>query len=103
MAEKKNSTPTLRRWESPSYRAAYYAVERKKGVHIRGQKDSQQLTEYEKALRSGYLQCQGDHAALYKYHKAKSEGKSVKEATLISQTVNSKPVKLPPPRKKKGA
>ena len=46
MAEKKNSTPTLRRWESPSYRAAHYAVERKKKVHIRGQKDSQQLTEY---------------------------------------------------------
>ena len=99
MAEKK-ITPTLRRWESPSYRASHYAVERKRKVHIRGQKEGQELTEYEKALRSGYLQCQNDHAALYKYNKARAEGKSVKEATIISQTVNSRPAKLPTKKNK---
>ena len=97
------SNGNLRRWETPSYRAAYYAVERKNKVHMRGQKNGKELTKTEAALRSGYLQCQGDHAAAYKYHKAIAEGKTKQEATLISQTVNSRPAQLPPPRKKKGA
>lgn len=117
MAEKKNANATpapatpapaspasgnLRRWETPSYRAAYYAVERKNRVHMRGGKNGQQLTPTEATFRSGYLQCQGDHAAAYKYHKAIAEKKSKQEATIISQTVNSRPAQLPPPRKKKG-
>lgn len=42
-------------------------------------------TDYEAGIRSGYLQAQGDHAGLFKYKKALSEGKSKKEAREISQ------------------
>ena len=107
MAEKKSApakapATNTRRWETPSYRAAYYAVERKTKVHMRGQKNGHELTPTEATFRSGYLQCQGDHAASYKYHKAIAEGKTKQEATLISQSVNSRPAQLPPPKKKKG-
>jgi hypothetical protein len=44
-----------------------------------------ELTEYEAGLRSGYLQCQSDHAGLFKYKKAIAEGKSKQEAREISQ------------------
>lgn len=104
MAEKKNAkVVTGRRWETPSYRAAYYAVERKKKVHIRGDKEGQEITPTEATFRSGYLQCQGDHAASYKYHKAIADGKTKEEATIISQTVNSRPAKLPEKKKKTDA
>ena len=43
------------------------------------------LTDYEAGMRSGYLQCQTDHAGIYKYKKAISEGKSKAEAKAISQ------------------
>jgi hypothetical protein len=56
-----------RRWTTPNKRAAGYAEERKAKVHQRGQKEGQPLTDYEAGLRSGYLQCQSDHAGLYRY------------------------------------
>ena len=67
-----------RRWYIPSKRAKSYADERKAKVH-------QHLTDYEAGIRSGYLQAQSDHAGIYKYKKALSEGKSKQEAREISQ------------------
>ena len=58
---------TERRWTTPSKRAASYVEERKAKVHQHGQKEGQPLTDYEAGLRSGYLQCQSDHAGLFRY------------------------------------
>ena len=74
-----------RRWAIPSKRAKGYAEERKAKVHMHGPKEGKELTDYEAGIRSGYLQAQGDHAGLFKYMKALSEGKSKKEAREISQ------------------
>lgn len=74
-----------RRWFVPSKRAKGYAEERKAKVHQRGDKEGQPLNEYEAGLRSGYLLAQSDHAGIYKYKKALSEGKSKEEAARISR------------------
>ncbi len=74
-----------RRWSIPSKRAKGYATDRKAKVHTYGKKEGQALTDYEAGLRSGYLQCQGDHAGLYKYKKALAEGKTKEEARAISR------------------
>ena len=52
---------------------------------MRGPKMGKELDEYQKGLRSGYLMCQNDHAVLYKYKKARSEGKTKQEAAAISR------------------
>lgn len=75
----------VRRWSIPSKRAESYAKDRKAKVHTYGEKVGKELTDYEAGLRSGYLQCQSDHAGMYKYKKALSEGKSKEEAKEISQ------------------
>ncbi|MDE6473480.1 MAG: hypothetical protein K2L70_00065 [Clostridia bacterium] len=59
-----------RRWFSPQKRAASYAEERKAKVHQHGSKEGKPLTDYESGLRSGYLQCQSDHAGLFRYKLA---------------------------------
>ncbi len=74
-----------RRWSIPSKRAKGYAEERRVKVHKWGQKEGKQLTDYESGIRSGYLQCQSDHAGMYKYKKALEEGKTKKEAIAISR------------------
>lgn len=74
-----------RRWYIPSKRAKSYADERKAKVHQHGPKEGKELTDYEAGIRSGYLQAQSDHAGIYKYKKALSEGKSKQEARDISQ------------------
>ena len=74
-----------RRWFVPNKRAESYASERKAKVHQRGQKEGQKLTDYEAGLRSGYLQCQSDHAGLYIYKKALNEGKTKQEAKKLSR------------------
>ena len=74
-----------RRWSVPSKRAKGYAEERKAKVHKWGQKEGKELTDYEAGMRSGYLQCQGDHSGIYKYKKALAEGKTKAEAKAISQ------------------
>lgn len=79
-----------RRWSVPSKRAKGYASERKEKVHQHDPKEGKQLTDYEAGLRSGYLQAQSDHAGLYKYKKAISEGKSKAEAKKISRTIGKK-------------
>ena len=43
------------------------------------------LSEFEAGMRSGYLQCQSDHAGIYKYKKALAEGKSKQEARELSR------------------
>ena len=70
---KKTETKTYneeRRWRVPNARARDYANERKSKVHQHGQKVGQELTDFEAGLRSGYLQCQSDHAGIFKYKKA---------------------------------
>ena len=74
-----------RRWSIPSKRAKGYALDRKKKVHTYGKKEGAKLTDFEAGIRSGYLQCQSDHAGLYKYKKALAEGKSKQEARDISR------------------
>ncbi len=74
-----------RRWAIPTKRAKGYAEERRAKVHQRGPKEGKELTDYEAGIRSGYLQCQTDHAGLFKYKKALDEGKSKAEAREISQ------------------
>ena len=87
MAKSSNASSKYnpRRWAVPPKRAKNYAEERKAKVHQRGPKEGQELTDYEAGIRSGYLQCQTDHAGVYKYKKAISEGKSKAEAREISQ------------------
>lgn len=79
-----------RRWLIPNKRAKGYAEERRAKVHQRGQKEGKELTDYEAGLRSGYLQCQSDHAGLYKYKTALNEGKSKAEAKRISRQIGKK-------------
>lgn len=79
-----------RRWSVPNKRAKSYAEERKIKVHQHGEKEGKPLSDYEAGLRSGYLQCQSDHAGMYKYKKALSEGKSKSEAKKISRMKGKK-------------
>lgn len=79
-----------RRWQIPSKRAKGYAADRKARVHTYGPKEGQELTDFEAGIRSGYLQAQSDHAGIFKYKKALSEGKSKAEAREISQSKGRK-------------
>ena len=79
-----------RRWAVPTKRAKGYAEERRSKVHQRGPKEGKELTDYEAGIRSGYLQCQSDHAGIYKYKKALAEGKTKSEAKAISQAKGKK-------------
>lgn len=80
-----------RRWVKPKLRAASYAQERKARKHEHGEKKNLPLTDYEAGIRSGYLQCQTDHAGLYKYKKAINElGMTKEEARIYSQTPQKK-------------
>lgn len=80
----------VRRWFKPNKRAESYAQERKAKVHQRGEKEGKPLTDFEAGLRSGYLQCQSDHAGLYKYKKALDEGKSKADAIAYSREIGKK-------------
>ena len=84
MANKNNQE---RRWSVPSKRAKGYADDRKAKVHTYGPNEGKELSDYQLGMRSGYLQCQSDHAGMYKYKKALSEGKSVPEARKISRQI----------------
>ncbi|MCL2861866.1 MAG: hypothetical protein FWE22_05610 [Firmicutes bacterium] len=80
------NNPNKRRWSVPSKRAKKYVEDRRAKVHTAGPKEGKELTDYEAGIRSGYLQCQSDHAAIYKYKKAMSEGKTKQEAAEIAST-----------------
>lgn len=79
-----------RRWTVPTKRAKGYAEDRKAKVKTYGPKAGEELSDYQLGLRSGYLQCQSDHAGMYKYKKALDEGKSKAEAKKISRTRGKK-------------
>ena len=89
-SEQTQDQPRIRRWFKPNKRAESYAQERKAKVHQRGDKEGKPLTDFEAGLRSGYLQCQSDHAGLYKYKKALNEGKSKAEATAYSREIGKR-------------
>ena len=76
-----------RKWLKPAKRAAGYAEERKKGVHMRGPKKGQELDAYNKGLRSGYLLAQSDNAGMHKYKKARDAGAEKADAQAYSKTV----------------
>lgn len=76
-----------RKWLTPNRRAEGYAEERKKKIHMRGDKEGEQLSDYDKGLRSGYLLCQSDHAGAFIYHEAINSGKSKKEASRLSKII----------------
>ncbi len=79
-----------RRWSVPSKRAKGYADDRKAKVHTYGPNEGKELNDYQLGMRSGYLQCQSDHAGLYKYKKALGEGKTKAEAKKISREKGKK-------------
>ena len=85
MAEQKE-----RKWLKPSKRASGYAEERKKGVHMRGPKKGQELDDYNKGLRSGYLLAQSDNAGLFRYKQAMNAGYTKQEATKFSREKGTK-------------
>ena len=76
-----------RKWLKPTKRAAGYAEERKKGVHMRGPKKGQELDAYNKGLRSGYLLAQSDNAGMHKYSVAKNAGATKEEAAAYSRII----------------
>lgn len=73
-----------RYWIKPNKRAKTYAEELKARVHNHGDKEGEPLSPTEKGIRMGYLQNQSDQAGLYKYKKARNEGKSLDEAAKES-------------------
>ena len=79
-----------RRWTTPTKRAKGYAEERRAKVHMWGQKEGKELTDYEAGLRSGYLQCQSDHAGLFRYKQAMDAGLSKPEARKYSREKGTK-------------
>ena len=64
---KKKWDPNRRYWRSPKQRGKQYAEERKMGCYTDGDKKGEELSEYDKGVRSGYLQCQSDHTGIYTY------------------------------------
>ena len=86
----KNKYGGERRWTKPSKRAKSYADERKAKVHQHGDKEGKQLTDYESGIRSGYLQCQSDHAGMFRYKQALEAGLSKEEAVKFSRERGTK-------------
>ena len=76
-----------RRWLVPNKRAKSFAEERKNKVHMHGQKEGNELTDFEAGLRSGYLMCQSDHAGLFKYKDALNKGKTKAEAKALAKII----------------
>lgn len=79
-----------RRWSVPSKRAKGYAEERKAKVHKWGQKEGKELTDYESGIRSGYLQCQSDHAGMFRYKQALEAGLTKEQAVKFSRERGTK-------------
>ena len=79
---------TQRRWMKPNKRAKGYAEERKAKVHKFGDKEGEELTEYDKGLRSGYLLCQSDHAGMFRYKKAMEVTKNKEYAQQYSREID---------------
>ena len=86
MAKKQNEQRE-RRWMKPSKRAKGYLEERKNKVRMFGDREGQELTDYDKGVHAGYFRCLSDNAGIYKYSKARKEGKSAQEAAEISRKI----------------
>ena len=90
MAKKTTQTAEVtdipqRRWMKPNKRAKGYAEERKLKVHMFGKDKGQELDDYNKGLRSGYLLCQSDHAGMFRYKKAMEVTKNKEYAQQYSR------------------
>ncbi len=72
-SEGKKWNPNRRYWQMPKNRGKKYAEERKAGVFTSGDNEGKPLSEYDKGVRSGYLQCQSDHAGAYTYKTVADE------------------------------
>ena len=59
-------------------------------MHMHGQKEGKPLSEYEAGLRSGYLQCQSDHAGLFRYKQAMDAGLTKAQAKKYSREKGTK-------------
>lgn len=59
--------PNRRYWKDPSKRGKTFAEERKNKVHMEGDKEGEELTDYELGYRSGYLKANNDHAGKFIY------------------------------------
>lgn len=90
MAKSQTQENRERRWLVPNKRAKGYADERKAKVYQRGDKEGQELSDYDKGLRSGYLLCQSDHAGIYRYKQARDAGLSKSEARKYSREKGTK-------------
>lgn len=99
VCEKQIKSYKKRLWTKPKNRAEQYANELKNNVHnspytrtrrdgtvVVPKKNGQELTDIEKGVRMGYLQCQSDHAGTYKYTKARQDGFDKGQAKTISQS-----------------
>lgn len=78
------------RWAYPHTRAKGYAQENRKRVHMWGDKEGEQLTDIEQGVRLGYLQCQHDHAGVYKYYYAQEKLGMTKEQAMEYSKQNQK-------------
>ena len=55
------------RWKNPHKAGEQMYAEKKKGKHLEGDKAGQDLTEYEKGVRAGYLEANHDHVGMYHF------------------------------------
>ena len=78
------------KWAYPHTRAKGYAEENRKRVHMWGDKEGEELTQIEQGVRLGYLQCQHDHAGVYKYYYALNTLKLPKEEAMEYSKQNQK-------------
>ena len=82
-----NAKARKRFWRATKNRAKDYAEEYKSGVHMRGKKEGEELSEREKGKRQGYFQCLSDQAGHFKYNKAKKAGAEEDEAAEYSRII----------------
>ena len=83
----KTKAPRQRFWRATKNRAADYAEEYKNGIHMRGKKEGEELSEREKGKRQGYFQCLSDQAGHYKYNKARKAGADKDSAAEYSRII----------------
>ena len=79
-AKKKDWDPNRRYWKRPKDRGKQYAEELRAKVHTDKYHEGEELTEYDKGVRSGYLQCQSDHTGAYTYKKVAEETEGTEKA-----------------------
>ena len=81
------TTTRERWWRKPTDKAQECVDSIKQGIHVRGKKKDQPLSEYEKGRCSGYLNCMSDNAGMYRYKKAMNKGATQQEAATYSKII----------------